>query len=417
MDSTGGSEQQMRDLALYVHVPFCVKRCNYCDFCSSVVTKDSAANASVIDDYFTTLIQHIKVTGQQECYSSRTVSSVYFGGGTPSLVYQYLPQVLNAMRKAFTLSDDCEITLEANPESFDASAADMLVDAGFNRVSLGVQSFDDEMLSLLGRAHSSKQALACVQAGVQAGMRTSVDLMLGLPQQVLPQSESPQQQPKRESLLSADWNELLALINHVSVYPLTVEEDTALEEMLDSGQIALPSEEEVAQQVLEVQQLLVGFGLERYEISSYARTGQESRQNMRYWLGGLRDAGGDYLGFGPSAASMQGLPCNSRKRFVMYESLESFLADPVGKHWTQDTPEQLETLTPSEVQRENVMLALRTSTGASAAYVAAAGLAPICDELVEKGLLELVEPDHYRCTQLGWLLGNIVFSAVWLKGA
>jgi len=417
-------QEQQRDVALYVHVPFCVKRCNYCDFYSTVVGKDSAKNACLVDDYFVTLIQHIKAASQQERYGwdNARISSVYFGGGTPSLVYQYLPAVLDVMRESFTLKGDCEITLEANPESFDQTTARTLADAGFNRVSLGVQSFDDDMLALLGRAHNSAQALASMHAAVNAGMRTSVDLMLGLPEQPLPLLSS---EEKRESLLCTDWNALLDLIDHVSVYPLTAEEGTALEEMLDSGQLVLPSEDEVAQQVVQIQSLLASFSFERYEISSYARAGQHSRQNMHYWLGGLSNTGGDYVGFGPSAASMQDLPTDTaagtRRRFVMYETLDTFLADPTGENWSQDAPEQSELLSSQEIPRENIMLALRTNIGASADYVAAAGQALLCDELVEKGLLQRVkheaaEPDHYRCTQQGWLLGNIVFSAIWVSG-
>ena len=388
-----------KDLALYIHVPFCVQRCNYCDFCSST-------ELELIESYFAKLNKDISLYSKTV---QRPVSSIYFGGGTPSLAAQHLIASLDTVRENFTLSADCEITLEANPESFSAKNARALAAAGFTRVSIGVQSFNEEMLILLGRAHSADSAWSALRAAQDAGLRTSFDLMLGLTT------------PLEKLMSKEQWDRLLSTVDHVSAYPLTVEEGTALEKMENVGAFNQVSEGEMAAEVIYLEKLLADYGLKRYEISSYARLGQESRQNQTYWFGG------DYLGFGVSAASMCNQSDGKRKRFVVYDRMEDFLGDTEGQQWKQSDFAEQDILTADEAQREDVMLALRTSRGISAGAVAAAGLTLVCDELIEKGLLELHQPIHqsihqpkrtaeevhYRCTQQGWLLANMVFAAVW----
>jgi len=227
--------------------------------------------------------------------------------------------------------------------------------------------------------------------------------MLGLPKEYTPANETLMHEKM--------WTELLSVVDHIAVYPLTVEEGTVLEDMVEQGVVDMPSEDEIAAEIASVEQLLAEKDFSRYEISSYARKGQESRQNLRYWQGGTE---GDYLGLGPSAASMSNSPKGyeegSRVRFVQYETLEEFTADPDAE---RQLPEEADILTAAEARREDIMLALRTSNGASAADIEASGLTGLADELVGKGLLE-VDGTNYRCTEEGWLLGNIVFSTIWL---
>ena len=322
------------------------------------------------------------------------------------MVTRHLISTLDTIRESFNLSDDCEITLEANPESFSSEDARLLAAAGFTRVSIGVQSFDEDLLDILGRAHDADSAWTALRSAKEAGLRVSADLMLGLPISL------------KQAMTKERWDILLTLVDHVSVYPLTVEEGTELEKREVAGKFQQSSEEIVADEVVYLEALLDSRGFTRYEISSYARPGQESRQNQRYWLGG------DYLGFGLSASSMLNQSDGSRKRFVMYDDMEDFLDDPEAKRWVQFDPAEYEALTPGEARREDIMLALRTKRGASAQAIAAAGLIPVCDELVEKGLLEVTvleatteagSCEYYRCTGQGWLLANIVFAAVWLS--
>ena len=387
-----GAVDRCNNLALYVHVPFCVKRCNYCEFYS-------CTNLELIDDCCEVLIQHIKSCGADRLYGvagepkSRAVKSVYFGGGTPSLLGERLTDILAAIREVFELDKECEITVEVNPESFDEQLAGLLAEAGFNRVSVGVQSLNDKALQLLGRSHNAEQALSALEVAHDWGFRVSADLIVGLPAL------------DGEHSFDDDWSAIASLVEHVSVYPLTAEEGTPLEAMLEKGLVTLPSEDELAAEVVQIENVLTDAGFERYEISSYAKPGQMSRQNLRYWQGG------DYLGFGPSAAGMTNKACGSRKRYVMYDNLEDFLSDP---EYKKQTPADSEVLSPDEALREDVMLALRTKRGAHISKVAAANLTNICNELIEKGLLTK-ENKHYRCTTEGWLLGNIVFSAIWLS--
>jgi len=344
-------------------------------------------------------------------------------------VHTHLISVLATIRETFNVSDDCEITLEANPESFWIKPAMELAAAGFTRVSLGVQSLDDAQLALLGRLHNVERAFHALQAGKDAGLRVSADLMLGLPVDGAntdasvdgadasvdgaddignnEDSGSSDNSSDADFFQSADFEKLLKLVEHISVYPLTVEEGTELQKMEDAGEVTLPSEDELAAEILRLEEALAGHGFKRYEISSYTRPGQESRQNLRYWQGG------DYLGFGASASSMLNKPDGGRKRFVMYDSIEAFLDDSKGEN---ENPAESDILSPEEALRESVMLALRTSRGAGSEEIESAGLTKICDELVEKELLEQ-DGAYYRCTQQGWLLANIVFAAVWFGNA
>ena len=374
------------DLALYIHIHFCKKRCSYCDFCSTAEGKDREAYLDVL------ITQISSAPWREDLPQSRELSSIYFGGGTPSLLGTDLVLILEAIRRAFVLSDDCEITLEANPESFSAGLAADLAQAGFTRVSLGLQALDEQQLALLGRIHSVEDALSALHAARDAELRVSADLILGLPLPATPLLKQP--------LL----NELLSLVGHLSIYPLTIEEGTELERMFEAGEIELPSEDEVAQEITNLEQMLSQQGFSRYEISSYARPGQESRQNTRYWQGG------DYLGFGLSAASMLNHADGSRKRFVMYQDMDQFLQ---ASCTSLDDATEVDLLSAAEARREDIMLALRTRRGVDSEDVEQAGLGAIAGELVEKNLLEL-DSGRYRCTQEGWLLANIVFAAVWM---
>ena len=392
-------------LSIYIHVPFCVRRCTYCDFYSTVCAPDDKR----VQDFFDSLLKHIRAAAQMPCYRDRLVTAIYFGGGTPSYVYERLSTSLAEICKSFSVAEDCEISFEANPDSFSSDAAMQLKLAGFNRVSVGVQSLNEGMLEALGRSHSTQQAFATLEIAHDLGFRTSADIMLGLPGDSLPTTDQ--------------WERLLPLIGHIAIYPLTVEEGTQLYEMVDEGNFKIPDDEQVATEVLALQRLVESHGFQRYEISSYARPSQESRQNLRYWIGGID---GDYLGLGPSAASMSNLPDGGRHRFVAWETLEDFVNHNTGH--SINNPSEGELLTASEARREDIMLALRTSKGISGAAIAQSNLCALCDELLEKGLLEtypssefelahsqeMAESVHYRCTQEGWLLANIVFSTVWL---
>jgi oxygen-independent coproporphyrinogen III oxidase len=265
-------------VGIYVHIPWCRSICTYCDF-------DRQAHAfELIPDYVEALVRDIS---RQERHA---VHSVFFGGGTPSLLEpRQVEAVLDACRARFDLATGAEVTVEANPGDLDAALTAGYVAAGVNRFSLGVQSFDDRLLRLLGRRHTAAEAEEAVRQARQGGATNlSLDLMYGLPGQ--------DQAHWRQTLRRAVALET----DHLSAYLLTIDEQVPLGRQVRRGKISLPVDDELAEMYAEAQRLLGESGLEQYEISNWARPGRQSRHNLTYW----RDE--PYLGFGSGAASSFG---------------------------------------------------------------------------------------------------------------
>ena len=265
-------------LGLYIHIPFCRSKCAYCDFYS---LPDSESR---MDDYCHALERHLaEVAPQASCH---LVDTVYFGGGTPSyLGFERLCRLLGTVKKLYKVDKNAEITLEANPDSVgDKKVLRCLRRAGFNRLSLGVQSSDDKMLRAMGRVHTWQQACDAVAAARKAGFKNiSLDLIYGLPGQTMERWQA----------------NLTAAVDlapeHLSCYGLKVEEGTPLYARRDSAD--LPGDEEQADMYLWTVEYLARHGYQQYEISNFARTGRESRHNLKYWTLG------EYAGFGPGAHS------------------------------------------------------------------------------------------------------------------
>ncbi len=312
----------MNDLGIYIHVPFCGRKCPYCDF-YSIAFSPSAVNA-----YTEAVLRNIKHYSEPE----RTVSTIYFGGGTPSLLTpEQLGSIINAVRENFSLSDDAEITLEANPNTLIPEKLSKLLDAGINRLSIGVQSLLDDELKMLGRTHTAERAEKAVRDAAAAGFSNiSCDLMIALPEQT----------PEK---LRRSAERLTALpIQHISAYILKPEDGTpfAGSDLLK----ALPDDELSAALYLEIVQIMAEHGFAQYEISNFARKGFESRHNCRYWKCQ------DYLGIGPAAHS-----CYQGKRFAVPRDIELFSSSeqqPV--EITDDAPYGFE---------EKAMLGLRLTEG------------------------------------------------------
>ena len=268
----------VKPLGLYIHIPFCKSKCVYCDFYSL------AGNESRMDDYTDALCAHLTETAPFA--AGHTVDTVYFGGGTPSyLGEKRLVKLLKTVQKKYRIAKDAEITLEANPDSAgDWKYLKALRKAGVNRVSLGMQSACDEELREIGRVHTMEQVRAAVEAARKAKIdNLSLDLIYGLPGQTMER-----------------WQEnLTAAVDlapeHLSCYGLKVEEGTPLYARRDSAD--LPGDEEQADMYLWTVEYLARHGYQQYEISNFARTGRESRHNLKYWTLG------EYAGFGPGAHS------------------------------------------------------------------------------------------------------------------
>lgn len=271
---------QSKSLGLYVHIPFCRSKCQYCDFYS---TPRSEKTPEMMDRYVKALDAHIKEGGARA--TKYVVDSVYFGGGTPSYFgAERLRQTFMTISKRFNVSKSAEVTLEANPESVTGKGCKRLISSGFNRISIGVQTNNDQLLKVLGRPHTFRQAKKSVEIAREAGFdNVSLDLMYGLP------AQSPQM-----------WADSLGSIidlhpDHISCYGLTVNEGTPLYTYRD--QAALPDDDAQAAMYLYAVSTLEAYGYHQYEISNFALTGKECMHNLKYWLGG------EYMSFGPSAAS------------------------------------------------------------------------------------------------------------------
>lgn len=318
-------------LLLYVHVPFCKSRCHYCTFHSQ------AFNQVTFAWYQKTLLKEIELWSRR--LKKPRLKTVYFGGGTPSLIPPHqLDTIMKALRKNFTFQDGMEITIEANPDSaMDVSYFRALLSMGFNRLSLGIQSLSDDDLYLMGRPHSAQQAVQAFGLARQAGFHNiSVDFIWGLPGQRM-----------------AGWLKSLETVvkmkpEHISAYNLTLEPNTVMGKQCTDGTYKMPTEKELGRMFIYGAEFLESRGYMHYEVSNYARMGFMSRHNNGYW------AGDDYLGLGPSAVSTLG-----KRRFTNPRYMDEYDAAIRGAFVGED----FEELSSQDLLREMVMLSLRTTKG------------------------------------------------------
>ncbi len=312
----------MNTLGLYVHVPFCGKKCDYCDFYSV------GYNKALVGDYVDAVVRNIRSYADL----SQRIDTVYFGGGTPSLLTsEQLKIILDEVKISFRLDDDAEITLEANPNTVTAQKLAELREIGINRISFGVQSMIDDELKFLGRTHSARRATQAVNDAVSAGFENiSCDLMIGIPHQNIYSLRS-----SVDALCELD-------ITHISAYILKTEADTPFD--CDEIRNILPDEDETAELYLEMVRCLEERGFMQYEVSNFAKNSFESRHNCRYW----RCL--DYLGIGPAAHS-----CYKGKRFAVERNVHDFITAPAQRiSITDEFPCGFE---------ERSMLALRLKSG------------------------------------------------------
>ena len=370
-------------LGIYIHVPFCRSKCQYCDFCSQA-TKDD----NLMDGYLDAICDHIKEAGTLA--PGYKVDTIYFGGGTPTFFgADGLAIILTAIRRNFDVDGNAEITFEANPDSVSDRLLHRLRAEGFNRVSLGIQNDNDEMLKKLGRPHTYAQAVTAYHRIRKAGFRNvSIDLMYGLPGQTI-----------------QDWAETLDNVlrlnpEHVSCYALKIEEGTPFHEYKEM--LNLPDDDTQADMYLTAVETLRGRGFRQYEISNFCRKGLYSRHNMRYW------SGGEYLGFGPSASSDFG-----GKRFTLTRDLQAYIS---GIRDGGDIMDEMEEIPMRERAGEYLMLRLRTSTGVSAEEYERLFLLPFgpLEEVLEKQrrYFHATQNDQGRwvLTPKGYLVSNDIIT-------
>ena len=355
---------------LYVHVPFCKRRCSYCDF--AIAVRKNVPGAQFAEAVAAEL------EFRREALSNERLETLYFGGGTPSLLS---PDLLDRLIRSFGaqlgfVEAGSEITIEANPDDVSAEAVDRWLSAGVNRVSLGIQSLNPAVLDWMHRPHVAVDGLTAIRLLRSAGMPSiSVDVIFGLPQAL---GADP----------VADLERLLELgPDHVSAYGLTVEPRTPLSRWISRGTVRETDESSYAEEFIQLHDLLVSHDFEHYEISNYAKPGRHSRHNRAYWEGRA------YLGLGPSAHSFAG----GVRSWNIREWAEYHRTMVAGRDPTLGT----ERLTDEQIRLERFYLGLRTADGADLTENRADS-APIIGSAVERGWLTITG-NRVRATLEGWL--------------
>lgn len=372
---------------LYLHWPFCQSKCPYCDFNSHVA-------ASVDQSRWLTAFE-AELDRIGALTEGRILNTVFFGGGTPSLMDPALVQgILDRIRATWTMANDVEITLEANPGSVEAARFDGYARAGVNRVSLGIQSLDASDLRRLGRMHSVNEALAAIATAQTTFDRVSFDLIYA----------------RQDQSLAAWRDELRRAIDlgtsHLSLYQLTVEDGTVFGQMHAKNLLrGLPPEDLAADMFELTQEITAAAGLPAYEVSNHARPGDESRHNLIYWRMG------DYAGVGPGAHGR--LTVAGRRIATEAERMPTVWLDQTLA--TPGTAEKADTLPAEDRASEYLMFALRLKEGASLARYAALAGSPLSDlalsEVSDLGLLGR-DGDRIHTTQAGVMMLNAVLRAL-----
>lgn len=362
---------------IYIHVPFCIRKCPYCAFYSVGYSQE------LKDKYVSALIRNILR------YKDRNIcaDTVYFGGGTPSLLSaEDMKGILRAVQDSFIISPEAEITVEANPSSVDYNKLSAYRSMGINRVSFGVQSSNDGELRLLGRLHDFAGAKSAVLAAKSAGFENiSCDLMIGTPRQTM------------QSLINSARDIASLGVSHISSYMLKIEEGTPY----DCQRIreSAADDDSVSDMYLALCRELDRLGYARYEISNFSRPGYESKHNLKYWR---LD---DYIGFGPSAHSLYG-----GKRFYVKDSIEEYISSPEQNEIIEDeSPDMLE---------EYVMLSLRLREGMSLQRLSSLGgdaeaVSALAERFVKAGFARL-ENGSISLTDRGALVSNSLILEIHL---
>ena len=373
---------------IYIHIPYCRQKCHYCNFYS-------VASQASMPVMIKAICREIEL--QQSYPEGKTIETIYFGGGTPSLLAQgMLAEIMGSLRKQFTVSAEAEITLEANPDDITVEKLQEWKSAGINRLSVGIQSFRDEDLQYLNRVHSAFKARECIQLARESGFdNLTIDLIFGIP-----------------TLTDKAWLSNIKTatnleIPHISAYALTVEPKTALEVMIRKGKAAPVDEQQLAHHFEILIKEMKAKGYLHYEISNYCLPGQFARHNTAYWNGET------YLGLGPSAHSYNG-KTRQWNVSVIKEYLES-----IGNNII---PSELEILSREQQYNEFVMTGMRTMWGCNSNEIEQKFGKPFSDNFtnniapwIEKKCISK-SGEQYTLTPKGILLADGITSDLFMLG-
>lgn len=376
-------ESLTEPFGLYIHIPFCTSKCRYCDFYSVKY------NSTIFKDFLSSLYKEISIYGK--ILSVKRVKTIYFGGGTPSLVEpEKLEDIINKLTSSFKIDEKAEITLECNPSSLKKNKIKEYKKIGVNRLSLGIQSFCDQELRLLGRIHTSKEARKVIDWVKDIYSNFNIDLIFAIPGQNM-----------------KDWKENLKFAlsynpPHLSLYNLQIEEDTPLQIMVNKGEIKPVDNEIDASMYIYATNKLKEEGYSQYEISNFSHSSFFSRHNMIYWKYE------PYIGLGPSAHSFTG-----QQRFYNYSDVKKY----IGMLSLNKLPiSNIINLTKREKMAEMMFMGLRLLQGVSLTDFRKrfkVELKEVYEEelnkLTEKGLVN-INNDKVKLTEKGLLFGNEVFA-------
>jgi oxygen-independent coproporphyrinogen III oxidase len=354
---------------IYIHIPFCKQACHYCNF-------HFATSLHFKNEFIAALLKEISL--QSAYLANEPVETIYFGGGTPSLcTREELINIITAIRTCFTVAEDAEITLEANPDDITEEKLIDWKNAGINRLSIGVQSFFDEDLKWMNRAHNAGQAITSLQSAINHFSNITIDLIYGTP-----------------ALTNEKWKKnidtaISLQIPHLSCYALTVEPKTPLDKMIKKHKSENINPDKQSEQFLLLMQWLEESGYEHYEISNFARPGSRSRHNSSYWQGKK------YLGLGPSAHSYDGITrqWNVSNNTIYTASIKK-----------GTIPYEKEVLTETQKLNEYIMTSLRTIEGLKI-DVAGKGLLDKSKKFITAGLMK-IENNSLLLTKEGKLLAD-----------
>jgi oxygen-independent coproporphyrinogen-3 oxidase len=389
---SGAEDRGATDLhqafAVYVHWPFCAQKCPYCDF-NSHVRHDGWDEDTFLAAYLAELRFFAAQIDHQD------VTSVFFGGGTPSLMKpSTTAAIIGEIARLWTMARDCEITLEANPGSVDAGRFAEYRAAGVNRVSLGVQSLRDEALQRLGRVHSAREALRAIDVARSTFKRWSIDLIYARPGQTVPQWR-------------AELAEALALgPRHVSLYQLTIEEGTPFAALHRAGKLVVPPDDDARALYEATQELCEAAGLPQYEISNHAVPGEECRHNLVYWHYGA------YAGIGPGAHGR--VMIGGRRHATVGERSPEGWAGRVQRD--EHGLVERTALTGREEAEEALLMGLRLAQGIPIERISALAGAKVDIQVVEKlaglGLVHAPRPGHVQVTPAGRMVLNVIVAEI-----
>ncbi len=368
----------LKTLGLYIHIPFCLSKCFYCDFFSST-------SLSALPHFLNALFKEMAMYRN----GFNSFDTVYFGGGTPSLLSpEQLESILVRIRENFDLMSNTEITVEVNPADLSQSYLESMHKIGINRINIGLQSFDQEVLGFLGRRHSGKEAISAIEASRKAGFHNiGLDLIYGIPGQTI------------DSWLDTLKQSVAVSPEHLSCYQLTIEAETPLGKRCQAGEFFVPGEDLQYEFFMKTSQFLENAGYVHYEVSNFARgTGFTSRHNQKYW------DHSPYLGLGPSAHSFQ-----ENRRWWNHRSIDQYITViNAGNLPVEET----EILTREQLRLEALYLGLRTKKGVSLndfknqyGFDLFTETRNILDKLQEEGFIS-IEDDRLYPTPTGLVVAD-----------